>query len=90
MRKPINISTAATTDVDGEQIYVTNAICDDGSIWELVDTETGWHRLPDIPSDEDFCSDLCDGCAGDCSNCDIINGQEEVEALIKVVVLNTK
>jgi len=29
--------------------FTTKALCSDGSIWEFINKDHGWERLPDIP-----------------------------------------
>lgn len=51
MRKPISITTSHAIG-EGRHIYDTHVVCDDGSIWERA-RGSQWHRLPDIPQDEE-------------------------------------
>ena len=58
MRKVIQISTAMTTDKFNSPFGKAIALCDDGTLWELVlstygQDEIDWVRLKDIPQNEE-------------------------------------
>ena len=50
MRKIIQITT--DTDATDNEFWGITALCDDGTVWQLLDYESGWNRVPDIPQDE--------------------------------------
>ena len=58
MRKVIQISTAMTTDKFNLPLGKVIALCDDGTVWELIlstygQDEIDWVRLKDIPQNEE-------------------------------------
>lgn len=58
MRKVIQISTAMTTDKFNLPLGKAIALCDDGTVWELIlstygQDEIDWVRLKDIPQNEE-------------------------------------
>ena len=58
MRKVIQISTAMTTDKFNSPFGKAIALCDDGTVWELIlstygQDEIDWVRLKDIPQNEE-------------------------------------
>ena len=58
MRKVIQISTAMTTDKFNSPLGKAIALCDDGTLWELVlstygQDEIDWVKLKDIPQNEE-------------------------------------
>ena len=50
MRKIIQITT--DTDATNNDFWGITALCDDGTVWQLPEYESGWNRVPDIPQDE--------------------------------------
>lgn len=52
-RKPISVSTTSIIE-NGQVVYLTNAVCDDGTIWELTDVDEGWKQLPSIPGTKPY------------------------------------
>ena len=58
MRKVIQISSAAIpeTDYDTKQL-ITTALCDDGTMWAIVDLKE-WTQLPPIPQPEIAADDV--------------------------------
>lgn len=70
-REPVQLSTAIGTDDEGNTLIVTNVIANDGTMWELTDTSSGWVRLPDLPQDEEHVSEECkySECYGTCQEC---------------------
>lgn len=58
MRKVIQISTAMTTDKFNLPLGKAIALCDDGTVWELIlstygQDEIDWVRLKDIPQERE-------------------------------------
>ncbi len=46
-RKIIQITT--DTDATDSAFWGITALCDDGTVWQLPEYESGWNRVPDIP-----------------------------------------
>lgn len=50
-RKPIAVSvTGVENTINTQCNWVTTVVCDDGSVWQLSNTEIEWHPLPPIPT----------------------------------------
>lgn len=47
--KPIQISTAACSDMNGSDIFSLTVLCNDGSIWMYLPNTSSWFELPEIP-----------------------------------------
>lgn len=53
-RKIIQISTAYKRGASDRDIPAITAVCDDGTIWTLIQTrQSGWEKVVDIPQDSD-------------------------------------
>jgi len=49
-RKPIQITSTQCNNTPSTQAeYITIALCNDGTIWELRNNATEWIQLPEIP-----------------------------------------
>lgn len=49
-RKIIQIATMGVENVQTTQCYyITTALCNDGTIWQLRHAEDEWTRLPCVP-----------------------------------------
>jgi hypothetical protein len=46
MRKPIQIHTQY---YNAENLFITTALCDDGTMWQKTYYSKGWTQLPSIP-----------------------------------------
>ena len=77
MRKAIQLSTTAYYDEEGDAVLVTNAIADDGSLWEFIDTSEGWKRLPDLPQEnQPDCNEKNCAYCENYQSCNLKNKQE--------------
>ena len=58
MSKPIQIAAAGFENTAGTQCnYTRIALCDDGTMWQMDNTEGGWTELPPIPQHTDTLSE---------------------------------
>jgi len=52
-RKTIQIAIAGVENTASTQCnYITVALCDDGTIWEMANRRNEWQQLPEIPQGE--------------------------------------
>lgn len=52
-RKIVQIASTSPADVDHPSVPVTltTALCDDGTVWCIGDSDESWRQLPDIPQE---------------------------------------
>jgi hypothetical protein len=49
-RIPVQIAITSVENISITQCnYITQVICNDGTIWEIGDTRPEWRQLPNIP-----------------------------------------
>ena len=51
-RKIIQICESAVGDHYGRVESKISALCDDGTLWYLLDFSEGWQKYPNMPQDE--------------------------------------